>query len=205
MDIKVCKQCNKEFSTYKHNQKFCSQKCCGNSQRTRYITCECCHKIFLGTNMQRRFCSRECYIKSMIGRFISKETRNKLSKLNTGRKCSEETKRKLSKINLGKKPSTETRLKLSEIMKRKMAKYSNGRTKENIKIRKSVELRLWREAVFARDNWTCQECGERGGILNAHHIQNFSQHSELRTAIDNGITLCKRCHQKRHKLSFNHR
>ena len=62
-----------------------------------------------------------------------------------------------------------------------------------------VEYRLWREAVYARDNWTCQECGSRNGIyLHAHHIKSFAKFPELRFALDNGVILCKVCHRKVH-------
>src|SRR3990167_9013050 len=72
-------------------------------------------------------------------------------------------------------------------------------TPQNIKIRRSIEFRLWREAVFARDNWTCQKCKQKGRELNPHHIKNFSNWIDLRFAIDNGVTLCKGCHLKFHK------
>ena len=58
-----------------------------------------------------------------------------------------------------------------------------------------IESRLWREAVYARDNWTCQVCGQRGGHLNAHHIKAIREYPELRFAIDNGQTLCYECHK----------
>lgn len=54
----------------------------------------------------------------------------------------------------------------------------------------------WRKAVFERDNWTCQECGAHGE--QAHHIKQWAHHSELRFDVDNGITLCKACHAKKH-------
>ena len=69
-------------------------------------------------------------------------------------------------------------------------------TDENKMARKTLEYKLWREAVFTRDDWTCQECGERGGELHPHHIKPFALFPELRTAIDNGITLCRKCHTK---------
>jgi len=78
--------------------------------------------------------------------------------------------------------------------------WVDGRSPKIHRIRNSIEARLWREAVFARDSFTCQKCRDnKGGNLNAHHIQNFADYPELRFAIDNGITFCKRCHEKFHK------
>lgn len=78
--------------------------------------------------------------------------------------------------------------------------YIDGRTPENKKIRASVEVQLWRNSVFSRDNWSCQKCTQRGGKLRAHHIRNFAEYPELRTSIENGITLCDRCHLDFHVL-----
>ena len=56
--------------------------------------------------------------------------------------------------------------------------------------------REWREFVFKRDNYTCQECKQKGGRLEAHHIKPYKECPELRHDINNGITLCKECHSK---------
>lgn len=77
--------------------------------------------------------------------------------------------------------------------------WKGGISSENHRVRDGIEMGLWREAVFARDNWTCQKTGIKGGTLHAHHIQNFADFPELRFAIDNGITLNKESHMKFHK------
>ena len=107
---------------------------------------------------------------------------------NKGISMLKETKEKLRKAHLG------------MFLAEKHWNWKGGITPENIKIRRNIESRLWRESVFIRDNWTCQKCGEKGGKLNPHHIQNFSQFPELRFAIDNGITFCVSCHKEFHKL-----
>lgn len=73
--------------------------------------------------------------------------------------------------------------------------WKGGITPKNKLIRQSVEYKLWREAVFQRDNWTCIWCGDRGVRLNADHIKPFSLFPELRFSIDNGRTLCVPCHK----------
>ena len=77
-----------------------------------------------------------------------------------------------------------------------------GGSSEEAKVFKSrIEYKLWREAVFARDNWTCQNCGKRDGTeIHPHHIRNFAEYLGLRTSIENGITFCKDCHKLFHKI-----
>lgn len=64
--------------------------------------------------------------------------------------------------------------------------------------RHSKKYKEWRTAVFERDNYTCQHCGQVGGELNAHHIKPFAKYKELRFELSNGITLCVPCHDKVH-------
>ena len=65
--------------------------------------------------------------------------------------------------------------------------------------RKSVFYKQWRELVFKRDFYTCQNCGQKGGELNAHHIKSFKNYPEERFNTENGITLCVSCHYKVHR------
>lgn len=101
----------------------------------------------------------------------------------------------------GKKLSLTTRLKMQQAQNRRVELgthnfWKGGVNKINLKIRGSLQYRLWRESVFERDNYTCVWCGQRGGKLNADHIKPFCDYPELRFAIDNGRTLCIPCHRK---------
>ena len=81
-----------------------------------------------------------------------------------------------------------------------------GNSTESHKIRTSLEYKLWRTAVFERDNYTCVWCGDnKGGNLEADHIKPFVDYPELRFAIDNGRTLCHNCHKTTETYGFRRR
>jgi len=94
--------------------------------------------------------------------------------------------------------------------------WRGGTTLITDKIRLSDKYIEWRQQIFIRDNFTCQKCKNKSGCkLNAHHIKPFR--ILLREARDyiplldlysaamiytpmwslnNGQTLCERCHKK---------
>ena len=87
------------------------------------------------------------------------------------------------------------------IRKEKHWNWQGGITPINKVIRHSLEYKLWREAVFKRDGYTCVWCGIRSAkdikvFLHPDHIKPFAYYPELRFAIDNGRTLCESCHKK---------
>ena len=136
-----------------------------------------------------------------LGKHRSEETKKRISEKNKGKHLSLEHKKKLSESHIGKHLSNEQKKKLSEAKKgEKSYNWKGGISPENKKIRNSIEFRLWREAVFARDNWTCQKTGIKGGKLHPHHIQNFAQITGLRFEIDNGITFSEKAHKEFHKI-----
>ena len=81
--------------------------------------------------------------------------------------------------------------------------WKGGVSTENHLLRASKRWKEWREAIFRRDNYICQDCGVRSGngkavFLVPHHIKSFAQYPELRFEVSNGITVCEQCHKKRH-------
>jgi 5-methylcytosine-specific restriction endonuclease McrA len=132
----------------------------------------------------------------------------------------EKRKKKISEFNIknGKKPPEWARIKkFTQEQRKKLSKIQRERRKKIIpltpltkKIRFSLEYKLWREAVYKRDNYTCQICERRGETLNADHIKKFSiilKEYNIKTfedalnceemwRISNGRTLCVKCHKK---------
>jgi hypothetical protein len=142
-----------------------------------------------------------------IGRFWSDETREKMKKRipwNKGKKGlqkhTEEWKRENSNRMKGNKHTLGRPSPLKGKPRLNMRGPNNkcwkgGPNAELRQIRNSIEYKLWRDAVFQRDKFTCIWCGQVGGKLNADHIKRFRDYPELRFAIDNGRTLCVPCHR----------
>jgi 5-methylcytosine-specific restriction endonuclease McrA len=61
----------------------------------------------------------------------------------------------------------------------------------------------WRKSVFERDRYTCVSCGTKGTYLNAHHLNGYHWCEEGRFDVDNGVTLCRFCHNIQYEGSFH--
>ena len=149
---------------------------------------------------------------SHIGKHRSEETK---------RKISETHKRKGTKPPSlkGIKLSKEHREKIRQIMLGKFGKLARnwkGGITDLIKCIRSLDkYKEWRMSVFLRDNFTCQFCGIRSHIglgesvyLESHHIKSLKEiikDNKIKNSADaiqceelwninNGITLCKKCH-----------
>lgn len=129
---------------------------------------------------------------------------------NKGKKLSEEHKRKLSESHKGMHNSPSTQFKKGVAPFNKGKKWESRRGEvhhwwkggislvnrtERMNMMSTVEYKVWRRAVFIRDDYTCKICGVRGGRLEADHIKDWKNHPSERFDINNGQTLCKNCHK----------
>jgi len=186
--------------------------------------CETCGKVFeKKVNVSKRkwetmrFCSKSC---AKVG----------VSSLNKGLPLSEERKLHLSKVLKGRttntgrthikkgqhiSPGTEFKKGNISYWKGKKNPYFSGPnnpgwrggiTPEHKKVRWSQKYKDFREEIFKRDNYTCNDCGRKRKpgdrvVINVHHIKSFSEYKELRFVKSNVVTLCKECHKLKHKLT----
>lgn len=132
-------------------------------------------KISLSNKGKKRLCKPTIY---WLGKNFSEEHKEKIAIAGRKRKHSLKTKHKQSIAHMGSNSGW----------------WKGGITPINAMIRNSAEYKLWRNAVFERDNWKCIWCNSKERI-EADHIKPFSLFPELRFAIDNGRTLCHKCHK----------
>lgn len=77
-----------------------------------------------------------------------------------------------------------------------MTSYAGRNTKKN---------QEWKKSVLERDGHKCKLCSSTR-LLCSHHIVEWDVDPSLRFDINNGITLCRGCHNKAHfsgKSSWN--
>jgi uncharacterized protein YlzI (FlbEa/FlbD family) len=149
--------------------------------------------IFVGGNNQK-FCSRPCSL-SYRNKFDNPAKRDDVRIANSVR---------MKLVGCVQLQTPEARLKQRNSIKGNGHwNWQGGKTKESTILRNRIETRNWRESVFKRDNYTCQNCGERNHkgngktvTLNADHIKPWSLFPELRWVLSNGRTLCLLCHKK---------
>jgi len=218
--IRKCPSCNCEiYTTKSRDKKFCSKKCYGLFY---------CGKKLSEEHIEKLRVSKIGELNPQFGKKRSQEWKDNMSKRVSGKnnpfygkKHSKETMEKLRKKGhwykkghvpylKGKEHKQESIEKLKKSLKKA---FPDGRSGENnptwnggtstyMELIRG-QLNSWRKAVFKRDNYTCQECGKRGGLLNAHHIIYVSECIALDWEeeifdIDNGLTLCKEHHDNIH-------
>ena len=149
-----------------------------------------------------------------LGHKHTAEAKEKIRLGNVGKLNSTETRRKISEAKFGIKirpmsSNGRENIRLSKLGSKNPA-WRGGKTPLMSRIRNSNEMISWRNDIFKRDGYTCQECGKYGTNLNADHIKPFSviidenKINSFELAIkcaelwdrNNGRTLCVDCHKR---------
>jgi len=191
--IKNCEMCGEEYSADESKQRFCSPKCWQKSRPINKIkrSCENCGTIIMvWPNSIRKYCSQRCAGEAERTKIVRRcETCGQVFRVwpniiakGRGKYCSKRCYGMALRCRTGKDSP----------------RWQGGITPKNKRIRNNKEYKSWRDEVYARDNWTCSDCGHRGGELHVHHILPFADFPEYRFDIPNGITLCKPCHSEIH-------
>ncbi len=218
------KKPTESLKNWETRRKYCSKACWNIRSPRVDKLCARCGSKFTVDFYQRdaaRYCSRDCADTDPVRRAKTSE-RIKANPIpnsgsylfRKGHEVPQEWRDAVSKAVIGKPPPNKMpdvfitcktcgviqKVKPCESSKKYCSKtcankgQNQGRTTEAQRIRSSAVYREWRIAVFERDDYTCQECGQRGGELNADHIKPFALFPELRLDVSNGRTLCKPCH-----------
>ena len=171
----ICKQCNKEYKNGAKESNFCSRKCLGlwNGKREK------------GKNNPRwqnnkvrvkcDYCGKEkilipYYIENYKHHFCNKDCHKKWQ------------------LEYGEKGE-------------KHPNYKDNKTKREREQGRRIEgYSRWVKNVYERDNYTCQITGKRGGDLEVHHLNNYSEYKEERMDVNNGVTLSKKIHKLFHHI-----
>jgi hypothetical protein len=147
-----------------------------------------------------------------------------------GKEHSNSSKEKMSKTREGKKQSSETiekrTLTIKNINRLKLSKKDFIYVNKQIRTYIHCEIK-WYKRVYERDNYRCKYCNSNEK-LDAHHIiplsriiKELTKDKEFKTELEkynylitepkivdtnleNGITLCRKCHKEVHKNWGSH-
>lgn len=167
------------------------------------------HKPFLLTHSEE---TRKKLRQINLGRICTEETKKKISEKNKGGSAWNKglTKKDPRVVKYSKSSSLSRKGKTpwnknipnSVITRQKISATKQGIDVKNwkgnitpINLAERIRFRdTFQKFIFERDNYTCQLCGARGGVLQVDHIQSWADYVELRFDPNNCRTLCMDCH-----------
>ena len=183
---------------YKNNKTLMRYRCkCGNEaiitfssfrRGSRCIRCSIVDKKHTNEYAQKFFSDREC---TLLDKY-----KNSYTLMNYICECGNKARIRFNDFQHG--------YRCQECKSRKLSGTNNYNYNSNItdeerqKNRGCPENRRWIKAIYKKNNYTCQKCGQYSGNLNAHNIYPYDIFKLLRTHIDNGITFCEGCHNNFH-------
>lgn len=113
-----------------------------------------------------------------------------------GKKFSDESRLKMKLSHLGKPSPSNGKKKPVTVCGENHWNWKGGKSSYKHFLRNSLDWKLWREFIFRRDKYVCQECGAVGVYIEPHHILPIRSIQNNIFDTRNGITLCRPCHRK---------
>lgn len=193
----TCQRCGKIFyktkSVIDRGVKYCSREC---HNPPAFKKCLNCKKEFRAQPPKQKYCSKKC---------ADTSSEKKLKARKSFAKTQADPIKRKNWLEGIKRRSDSPQWRNSEHFKKgkdhPAYKGNNRKTDEAIH-RQRYEYAQWRKKVFVRDNFTCQKCGTEDAEFHAHHIKPWADYPELRYEVNNGLTVCKECHETIHGKKF---
>lgn len=190
--VKVeCDSCGNVFrkkrnEVEKYDSHYCSNDCQSAAMTENVRECSFCHSEFHYQQKNQKYCSIKCYNKD-------RKNGKTVECFICGTKVYK-SKAQLEDSNTGKYFCT---------IDCRSSYYSGEnnpawKDKSYSDFTKTPEGRKWRSSVLERDGYECQKCGSTEN-LHAHHIKSKSEFPELKLSLENGVTLCSKCHSEEHE------
>lgn len=160
------------------------------------LKCEHCNANFFSRpEANRKFCSRKCFGATRFHRLAAtclqcgdcfQSRSNQLLRLNR-RFCSR---------------SCWSKYRMTGERNRN---WKGGISSARDVIKASDQYKEWRLQVFRRDHFHCVVClcpSSDGNPIEAHHLKKFSDYPGLVLDVENGCTLCRKCHKQTYQCEY---
>lgn len=172
------------------------------------VSCKNCNKLMtLTPSSKAKYCSRPC-----VGQYFKGFSRSKNRPASVSKNC----------LLCNKTISQSAKLVCRPCFPKyyigdKKSSWRGGLTSINKMVRNCDQMTIWRNAIFERDDYICQICGDKGDKLNADHypislseiiitynIKGLKDARECKELWDikNGRTLCVPCHKTTETYGF---
>jgi 5-methylcytosine-specific restriction endonuclease McrA len=166
-----------------------------NTMPSVSINCKYCKQNFTAfQSRQRKYCSSKCFNKSGDAHRGKKHTEITRQRISNVQKINEKI--VVSQFKKGHDLWNHPNVKKNWIKKgSKPTNWQGGvRTKSEV-IKDDKRYKHWRLEVFKRDNFKCVICQSKNTI-QADHIFAKVKYPEKAFDINNGRTLCEKCHKQ---------
>lgn len=78
--------------------------------------------------------------------------------------------------------------------------YLTKEQRERKRLSLEHSLHIWKKQILKRDDYKCVLCKNDKESLHVHHLDGYHWCKEKRYDVNNGVTLCKTCHNQFHGI-----